>query len=131
MAVDPCCSEGQLREDVFVEVMRYFRTSLTRENASSACSTWPCRHECHLISNHPRGGVNTLQVPSAFMKVREVVLLLERDGWYQVAQRGSHRQFRHATKPGRVTVAGNPNKDVAPGTLGNILRQAGLTKEER
>jgi predicted RNA binding protein YcfA (HicA-like mRNA interferase family) len=65
------------------------------------------------------------------MKVREVVRLLERDGWYQVTQRGSHRQFRHPTKTGRVTVAGNPNRDVAPGTLGSILRQAGLTKEER
>jgi predicted RNA binding protein YcfA (HicA-like mRNA interferase family) len=75
--------------------------------------------------------VNTLQLPSASMKVREVVRLLERDGWYQVAQRGSHRQFRHPTKTGRVTVAGNPNRDVAPGTLGSILRQAGLTKEER
>lgn len=63
------------------------------------------------------------------MKVREVIRVLEDDGWQQVAQRGSHRQFRHPTKPGRVTVAGNPGQDMAPGTLGNIWRQARLSKE--
>src|SRR5207245_11473598 len=64
------------------------------------------------------------------MKVREVIRMLEQNGWHQVAQRGSHHQFRHPTKPGRVTVAGNPGQDLAPGTLG-ILRQAGLSKEAR
>lgn len=49
----------------------------------------------------------------------------------QVAQRGSHRQFRHPVKPGRVTVAGNPGQELAPGTLGSILRQAGLSREDR
>ena len=63
------------------------------------------------------------------MKVREVIRMLERDGWAQVTQRGSHRQFRHPTKPGRVTVAGNPGDEMAAGTLGNILRQAGLRRE--
>ncbi len=57
--------------------------------------------------------------------------MLEHDGWRQVAQRGSHRQFRHPAKPGRVTVAGNPGHDLAPGTLASILRQAGLSKEGR
>ncbi len=57
--------------------------------------------------------------------------MLEHDGWVQVTQQGSHRQFRHPTKPGRVTVAGNLGQDMAAGTLGNILRQAGLSKEER
>ncbi len=57
--------------------------------------------------------------------------LLERDGWYQVAQRGSLRQFRHPAKEGRVTVAGKPGQELAPGTLGSILRQAGLSKEVR
>lgn len=56
--------------------------------------------------------------------------MLERDGWQQVAQRGSHRQFRHPTKPGRVTVAGKPNQDIARGTLGSVLHQAGLSIEE-
>lgn len=65
------------------------------------------------------------------MKVREVVRTLEDDGWRQVTQRGSHRQFRHPTKPGRVTVAGNLGQDMAGGTLASILRQAGLSKENR
>jgi len=62
--------------------------------------------------------------------VREMVRVLEDRGWRQVAQRGSHRQFRHQTRPGRVTVAGQPNQEIPPGTLRNILRQAGLTRED-
>jgi predicted RNA binding protein YcfA (HicA-like mRNA interferase family) len=57
--------------------------------------------------------------------------MLEQDGWRQVVQRGSHRQFRHPTKSGRVTIAGKPSQELAPGTLGSILRQAGLSKEAR
>jgi predicted RNA binding protein YcfA (HicA-like mRNA interferase family) len=60
------------------------------------------------------------------MKIREIIKLLTDDGWFQVAQEGSHRQFKHDTKPGRVTVAGKPNDDLAPGTKNSILRQAGL-----
>ncbi|MGH9055005.1 MAG: type II toxin-antitoxin system HicA family toxin [Acidimicrobiales bacterium] len=60
------------------------------------------------------------------MKVREVIRLLEQDGWQLAGQRGSHRQYRHPTKPGKVTVAGKPSTDVPPGTLGNIFKQAGL-----
>jgi predicted RNA binding protein YcfA (HicA-like mRNA interferase family) len=63
------------------------------------------------------------------MKVREVLRLLRDDGWVAVATRGSHMQFKHPTKPGRVTVAGHPNDDIAPGTLKSILVQASL--EER
>jgi predicted RNA binding protein YcfA (HicA-like mRNA interferase family) len=48
------------------------------------------------------------------------------DGWYQARQRGSHRQFKHPTKPGLVTVAGKPSDDLAPGTQNSILKQAGL-----
>ena len=48
------------------------------------------------------------------------------DGWYQVRQRGSHRQFKHPTKPGLVTVAGKPGDNLAPGTLNSILKQSGL-----
>jgi len=62
--------------------------------------------------------------------VRDVIRLLEGKGWRQVAQRGSHRQFKHPTQPGKVTVAGKPNHDVPPGTLRNILRQAGLSRED-
>lgn len=60
------------------------------------------------------------------MTVREVLRILEDDGWIMVAQKGSHRQYKHPTKSGRVTVAGHPKDDLAPGTLNSILRQAGL-----
>jgi predicted RNA binding protein YcfA (HicA-like mRNA interferase family) len=64
------------------------------------------------------------------MKVREVVRMIEQNGWFLVAMRGSHRQFKHPQKAGRVTVAGKPSDDLAPGTLNSILKQAGL-KEPR
>jgi predicted RNA binding protein YcfA (HicA-like mRNA interferase family) len=60
------------------------------------------------------------------MKVREILRLLRDDGWFVVATRGSHVQLKHATKKGRVTVAGHPHDDLAPGTLKSILDQAGL-----
>ena len=59
------------------------------------------------------------------MKVREVIKRLEQDGWRLVRTKGSHRQFHHPSKPGTVTVAGQPSLDIPPGTL-NILKQAGL-----
>lgn len=62
------------------------------------------------------------------MKVREVLQILNDDGWYLVATRGSHRQFKHTAKAGRVTVPGKPSDDLAPGTLNSILKQAGLKK---
>jgi len=62
------------------------------------------------------------------MKVREVLRMLAGDGWLRVATRGSHRQFKHPAKAGRVTVPGKPNDDLAPGTLNSILKQAGLKK---
>ena len=60
------------------------------------------------------------------MKVREAIRMLEQDGWALVATRGSHRQYKHVSKPGRVTIAGKPSDDLAPGTLNSILKQAGL-----
>lgn len=62
------------------------------------------------------------------MKVREIMRTLHNDGWYEVAIRGSHRQLKHRTKPGRVTVPGKPNDTLAPGTLNSILKQASLRK---
>ncbi len=62
----------------------------------------------------------------ATTKVREILAMIEADGWYLVTIRGSHRQFRHPLKSGRVTIAGKPSDDVAPGTLNSILKQAGL-----
>lgn len=64
----------------------------------------------------------------AIMNVREIMRLLRDDGWYQVAMRGSHRQLKHPSKPGRVTVAGKPRDDLATGTRDSILKQAGLKK---
>jgi predicted RNA binding protein YcfA (HicA-like mRNA interferase family) len=60
------------------------------------------------------------------MKVRDVLKLIETDGWFQVAQKGSHRQFKHPIKLGRVTVAGHPSQEMDKGTYNNILKQAGL-----
>jgi predicted RNA binding protein YcfA (HicA-like mRNA interferase family) len=60
------------------------------------------------------------------MKVGEMIERLQRDGWFLVATRGSHRQFKHPSKPGRVTVAGKASDDLAPGTLNSILKQSGL-----
>jgi len=60
------------------------------------------------------------------MKVSEVLRMLQEDGWFIVTTRGSHRQFKHLVKPGRVTVHGKPSDDLAPGTLNSILKQSGL-----
>ena len=59
-------------------------------------------------------------------KVRDAIRLLAEDGWVLRRTRGSHRQYKHPTKPGTVTVAGAPNDDVDPGTWQSILKQAGL-----
>jgi predicted RNA binding protein YcfA (HicA-like mRNA interferase family) len=59
------------------------------------------------------------------MKSRDVILALKSDGWKQVAQKGSHVQFKHPTKPGRVTVP-HPEKDIPMGTLKSIEKQAGI-----
>jgi predicted RNA binding protein YcfA (HicA-like mRNA interferase family) len=60
------------------------------------------------------------------MKVKEIIRILEEDGWFLVGTRGSHRQYKHPVRPGRVTVAGKPSDDLAPGTLNSILKQSGL-----
>ncbi len=55
-----------------------------------------------------------------------MIRLIERDGWRQVRQSGSHRQFHHPIKRGTVTVAGRRNEDLRPKTQADIVRQAGL-----
>jgi len=55
-----------------------------------------------------------------------VLRILKNDGWYLVATRGSHRQFKHVFKTGRVTVAGKPSDDLAADTLKSIFKQAKL-----
>ena len=60
------------------------------------------------------------------MKVRDIIKLIENDGWYLDRTRGSHRQYKHPTNAGLVTVPGKPGDDLAPGTQNSILKQAGL-----
>ncbi|ADE13337.1 YcfA family protein [Nitrosococcus halophilus Nc 4] len=59
------------------------------------------------------------------MKVGDILQKLKDDGWYLHSIRGSHRQFKHPSKLGRVTVPGKPGDDLAPGTVNSIFKQAG------
>jgi predicted RNA binding protein YcfA (HicA-like mRNA interferase family) len=65
-------------------------------------------------------------VYSGRVKVRDTVRRLKDDGWFLVRTRGSHHQYKHLTKSGLITVPGNPNHELAPGTLNSILKKAGL-----
>jgi predicted RNA binding protein YcfA (HicA-like mRNA interferase family) len=60
------------------------------------------------------------------MKVKEIIKLVEQDGWYLVRTKGSHRQYKHQIKMGLVTIPGKLSDELAPGTLNSILKQAGL-----
>jgi len=60
------------------------------------------------------------------MKIRDIIRMIEKEGWYLERQRGSHRQYKHPVKGGVVTVAGHRNDDLGPGTLNSILKQAGI-----
>ena len=60
------------------------------------------------------------------MKIREAIELIKKDGWYLERMKGSHRQFKHPTKKGLVTIAGHLNDDIAKGALSSILKQSGL-----
>jgi predicted RNA binding protein YcfA (HicA-like mRNA interferase family) len=62
------------------------------------------------------------------MTVRDILKMLEADGWRLLVTHGSHRQFKHPSKSGRVTVAGKPSDDLPPGTLNSILKQSGLKR---
>jgi len=65
------------------------------------------------------------------MKIRDMIKIIEEDGWFQVYQKGSHRQYKHPDKKGRVTIAGHPGDDLAPGTFNSVFKQAGITKSDR
>ncbi len=67
---------------------------------------------------------------SQVVKVREVIKIIEADGWYLVNMEGDHRQYKHPTKRGRVTIAGHPSKEVPPGTLVSIFKQAQLARRK-
>ena len=64
------------------------------------------------------------------MKVRDAIKLIEADGWYLVVTKGSHRQYKHPKKSGRVTIAGHPSHDLSPGTLNSIYKQAQIEKQK-
>jgi len=64
------------------------------------------------------------------LKVRDVIKMIEEDGWFLVRQKGSHRQYKHPYKKGLVTIAGNMNDDLAPGTLNSIFKQAQLKRSK-
>ena len=59
-------------------------------------------------------------------RIRELIRLLERDGWRLARTNGSHRQYKHPEKPGIVTIAGHEGEELARGTLDGVLTQAGL-----
>ncbi len=63
------------------------------------------------------------------MKVRDIIKMLEEDGWYRVKAKGGHRQYKHPSKPGRVTISGKSGDDLAPGTLNSIFKQAGFVDQ--
>ena len=67
-----------------------------------------------------------LRTDVIIVKVKQVIKLIETDGWYLARTRGSHRQFKHSEKRGLVTIPGKPSDELAPGTLNSILKQAGL-----
>ena len=69
------------------------------------------------------GGIPTIPLKCRAKSERDIPVEAAR---YLVATRGSHRQFKHPEKPGRVTVAGKPSDDLAPGTLSSILKQVRL-----
>jgi len=64
------------------------------------------------------------------MKIRDLIALIEAKGWRRVRTRGSHRQYHHPERPGTVTTAGKPGKDLSQDMIGSILKQAGLTRKD-
>ena len=95
---------------------------LARQATHSSCTHRRARTKCDRFF----GQATARDRMDAMPKVREAIKLIEADGWQEMATKGSHRQFKHPTKPGRVTIAGKPSDDSAPGTYNSILKQAGL-----
>ncbi len=60
------------------------------------------------------------------MKIKDIIKLIENDGWYLSRTKGSHRQYKHGFKKGLVTVSGKLSDETAPGTQNSIYKQAGL-----
>jgi len=64
-----------------------------------------------------------------WMKIRDLIKMIEADGWRHVETKGSHRQYKHSEKKGRVTIPGHPGDDVHADTLKSVLIQAGLQRK--
>lgn len=94
-----------------------------RQTSRLRNSSQPCERDASRSKPTRSGGGACY---ASRVKVSEVLRMLQADGWYLAAQRGSHRQFKHQSKPGRVTVPGKPSDDLAPGTYNSVLKQAGL-----
>ena len=84
-----------------------------------------------VMNSHRELSIGLVIPPShaATTQSQGVIKLIENDGWYHVRTKGSHRQYKHSSKPGIVTVAGHPKKVLHPKTLGTIIRQAQLKKQ--
>jgi len=98
-------------------------------NKTQSSSLQNLRLVAHLIDSrrYPApGALGTAAATSGRVKVRDVIALLESQGWREVRAAGSHRQFTHPRRTGRVTVSGHPRLEVPLGTLRSIYRQAGL-----
>lgn len=67
-----------------------------------------------------------MRKPEITMKVKEAINAIEKDGWFMIRSKGSHRQYKHHHKKGLVTIAGQLNDDLAKGTLNSVFKQAGL-----
>ena len=65
------------------------------------------------------------------IKVRDLIRMVEKEGWQLVRTTGSHRHYRHPTKPGTITIPGHASDELAIGTERSILKQAGLKGEQR
>jgi predicted RNA binding protein YcfA (HicA-like mRNA interferase family) len=65
------------------------------------------------------------------VKVRDVIRMVEQDGWHRVVTQGDRRQYKHPSKPGRVTISGHPGDDMPKGTLASIRRQARLARGQK
>ncbi|WP_448528099.1 type II toxin-antitoxin system HicA family toxin [Raineya sp.] len=63
-------------------------------------------------------------------KFREILKIIQNDGWYLTRQKGSHQQYKHPNKKGLVTIAGKPNDDIPQGTLNSILKQAKIDLDD-
>jgi len=77
-------------------------------------------------SDSPQDAPEPKSIKSETMKIRDILKQIESDGWLLRNQEGSHRQFVHPVKPGKVTVAGHPSVEVDPKTKASILKQAGI-----